>query len=76
MSKEKLDCFQERFRDICSHKVKVPSLTVMRDVAITKSEFEPGERAVTKIQHFQVSGSVNELTTRVSCTLYRGLQGG
>ena len=31
----------------------MPGLVVMRDVAIAKSEFVPGERAVTKIQDFQ-----------------------
>ncbi len=35
---------------------QVPGLTVMRDVAIAKSEY--GERAVTKIQDFQVSTSM------------------
>lgn len=33
--------------------MKVPHLVVMRDVAIAKSEFVPGEKAVTKIQDFQ-----------------------
>ena len=27
-------------------------MTIMRDVAILKSEFTPGEKAVTKIQNF------------------------
>lgn len=61
MSQENLDRFRERFREICSREVKVSGLTIMRDVAITKSEFEPSERAVTKIQHFQVSEGVNEV---------------
>jgi len=29
-------------------------MTVMKDVAILKSEFQEDEAAVTKIQHFQV----------------------
>ena len=29
-------------------------MTIMKDVAIAKSEFQSGERAVTKVQHFQV----------------------
>ena len=29
-------------------------MTIMKDVAIAKSEFQSGERAVTKIQDFQV----------------------
>ena len=28
-------------------------MTVMRDIAIAKSEFVPGEKAITKIQNFQ-----------------------
>jgi phytanoyl-CoA hydroxylase len=51
--KEKIARYRERFADICSGKVKVPGLTIMRDVAIAKSEFVPGEKAVTKIQDFQ-----------------------
>lgn len=31
----------------------MPNLVVMRDVAIAKSEFVEGEKAVTKIQDFQ-----------------------
>ena len=34
--------------------LQVPGLTVMKDVAIAKSEFKPSERAITKIQDFQV----------------------
>ena len=29
-------------------------MTVMKDVAIAKSEFQTGERAINKIQDFQV----------------------
>jgi phytanoyl-CoA hydroxylase len=32
--------------------VKVPGMTVMKDVAIAKSEFADGEKAITKIQDF------------------------
>ena len=56
VSKEKLDRFRERFREICSNEEKVPGLTIMKDVAIAKSEFKGGEKAVTKIQDFQVRG--------------------
>ena len=45
--------FRERFADICNGKVKVPGLIVMKDVAIARSEFVPGERAITKIQDYQ-----------------------
>ena len=44
---------RERFADICSGKVKNRGMLVMRDVAIAKSEFVQGEKAVTKIQDFQ-----------------------
>ena len=45
--------YRERFADICSGKVKNRGMLVMRDVAIAKSEFVQGEKAVTKIQDFQ-----------------------
>ena len=51
---EKLDRYRERFRQICSREVSVPGLAIMRDVAIAKSEFRADERAVTKIQDFQL----------------------
>ena len=28
-------------------------MTIMRDIAISKSEFVPGEKAITKVQNFQ-----------------------
>ena len=28
-------------------------MTIMRDIAIAKSEFVPGEKAITKVQDFQ-----------------------
>ena len=31
-----------------------PGLTIMKDVAIAKSEFVADERAITKVQNFQV----------------------
>ncbi|KAK3585867.1 hypothetical protein CHS0354_038399 [Potamilus streckersoni] len=51
--KEKLEKYRMRFEQICQGGVKVPGLTVMRDVAIAKSEFVPGQQAITKIQDFQ-----------------------
>ncbi|XP_071963549.1 phytanoyl-CoA dioxygenase, peroxisomal-like [Antedon mediterranea] len=50
---DKIDEFCSEFKDICSGKVKVPGLTVMKDVSIARSEFVEGERAITKIQDFQ-----------------------
>ena len=58
VSQEKLDIFKERFRAICSREVDVPGLIIMRDVAIAKSEFLQDERAITKIQDFQVYSAV------------------
>lgn len=45
---------REHFKKICSGEVQVPGLTVMKDVAIAKSEFVQGEKAVTKLQDFQI----------------------
>ena len=53
MSPSDLQVYKERFQNICSHKVKVPGLIIMKDVAIAKSEYQADERAVTKIQDFQ-----------------------
>ncbi|GFS09900.1 phytanoyl-CoA dioxygenase, peroxisomal [Elysia marginata] len=50
---EKLDVFRQRFVQICKREVKVPNITIMRDVAIKDSEFVPGEQAITKIQEWQ-----------------------
>ena len=47
-----LDRFKARFQKICAEKIKVPYMTVMKDVTIAKSEFVQGEKAITKIQDF------------------------
>lgn len=47
-----LETYRQRFQAICEGKVKVPGLTIMRDVSIANSEFVPGEKAITKIQSF------------------------
>jgi phytanoyl-CoA hydroxylase len=52
ISEEKLERFKERFQKICLEKIRVPAMTVMKDVAIAKSEFSHGEKAITKIQDF------------------------
>lgn len=49
-----LQTYTERFRDICTGAVNSPGLTIMKDVSIAKSEFRKDERAITKIQNFQV----------------------
>lgn len=52
--KENIEKYRQRFMDICNGKAKKsPGLIVMRDVAILKSEFVSGEKAVTKLQDFQ-----------------------
>ncbi|EPB75954.1 Phytanoyl-CoA dioxygenase [Ancylostoma ceylanicum] len=48
-----LERYKDRFRDICQGKQVPPNMTVMRDVAIAKSEFISGEKAITKVQDFQ-----------------------
>lgn len=53
ISQAELDRYAERFRKICSGEVDCSNMTLMRDVAIAKSEFKPGERAITKLQNFQ-----------------------
>jgi len=52
ISTEKLEKYKNRFREICSNKLQVPYMTVMKDVTIAKSEFLEGEKAITKIQDF------------------------
>nr|XP_022300530.1 phytanoyl-CoA dioxygenase, peroxisomal-like [Crassostrea virginica] len=51
--KEKLDIYRNRFEQICRKEVVIPGLTIMRDVAIARSEFVPGQQAITKLQDFQ-----------------------
>ena len=45
--------FRDRFKEICTGNVKVPGMIVMKDVAIVKSEFMDGEKAINKVQDFQ-----------------------
>ncbi len=47
-----LDKFKRRFQKICTEKIRVNGMTVMKDVTIAKSEFLEGERAITKVQDF------------------------
>ncbi|XP_076469348.1 phytanoyl-CoA dioxygenase, peroxisomal-like [Babylonia areolata] len=66
---QKLDVYRERFGEICRGEVKVPGITIMRDVAIAKSEFVEGEKAITKLQDFQ-----NDETLFSYCCLPEVLQ--
>lgn len=52
VSDENLDKYARRFKKICEEKIRVPVMTVMKDVAIAKSEFLEGEKAITKVQDF------------------------
>jgi len=52
-SEEELQVYHDRFQEICEGKVKIPGMVVMRDVAIAKSEYVAGQKAVTKIQEYQ-----------------------
>ena len=47
-------CYREQFRHICSEKIKVPNLIVMKDIAIAKSQFINGNRAIDEIQDFNI----------------------
>ncbi|XP_072031127.1 phytanoyl-CoA dioxygenase, peroxisomal-like [Amphiura filiformis] len=53
VSPDKIENYRQRFADICSGRVQNRGMLVMRDVAIAKSEFVQGEKAVTKIQDYQ-----------------------
>ncbi|XP_060601683.1 phytanoyl-CoA dioxygenase, peroxisomal-like [Ruditapes philippinarum] len=50
VDKSDLEKYRQRFEQICRQEVKVPGMTIMRDVSIVKSEFVPDQKAVTKIQ--------------------------
>lgn len=50
VSDEKLDRYKDRFEAICRGEVKVPGLTIMKDVSIISSEYVTGEKAINKIQ--------------------------
>lgn len=41
---------RDRFEAICRGEVKVPGLTIMKDVSIISSEYVTGEKAINKIQ--------------------------
>ena len=52
VSPSDLQTYKDRFQSICCRDVKVRGLTIMKDVAIAKSEYQADEKAITKIQHF------------------------
>ena len=50
---ELLNRYRDRFRQICNDVVKVPGITVMRDVTYAKANRSRGERTVNKLQNFE-----------------------
>ena len=69
--------YTERFRDLCTGAVKTPGLTIMKDVSIAKSEFKKDERAITKVQNYQVRLNIPRRTssTAVLSTARRSVEG-
>ena len=59
VSRDDLETYTERFRELCKGSAKTPGLQLMKDVSIAKSEFKKDERAITKIQNFQVGCDVS-----------------
>jgi phytanoyl-CoA hydroxylase len=47
---ENLDAYRNRFQEICERKVNVPTMTVMKDVSMLRTEF--GQRSINKLQDF------------------------
>ncbi|XP_035209405.1 phytanoyl-CoA dioxygenase, peroxisomal-like isoform X1 [Stegodyphus dumicola] len=47
---ECLERYRQRFQEICDQKIKIPGMTVMKDISFSKSS--PNERVVNKIQDF------------------------
>lgn len=60
VSPEKLDRFRKRFQEICAGKGDTFGMTIMKDIAIAKSEFADGEKAITKIQNFVLDDELFE----------------
>ncbi|XP_076428871.1 phytanoyl-CoA dioxygenase, peroxisomal [Peromyscus maniculatus bairdii] len=53
VSDDDIQRFRAEFERICRKEVKPLGITVMRDVTITKLDYAPNEKVVTKIQDFQ-----------------------
>lgn len=51
---EKLKDYEVRFKEVCQGKVRIPGMTVMRDIAYAKAANIPPEEAINKIQDFQM----------------------
>ncbi|XP_028809729.1 phytanoyl-CoA dioxygenase, peroxisomal isoform X1 [Denticeps clupeoides] len=53
VSEEDIERFKSEFERVCKKQVQIPGMVVMRDVAISKSEFVADQKAVSKLQDFQ-----------------------
>lgn len=53
LSKNTFVFFRQEFERLCRQEVTIPGLVMMRDVAISRSEFVADQKAVSKIQDFQ-----------------------
>lgn len=60
VSQEALEKYRKRFQDVCTGKVPTFGMTIMKDVAIAKSEFADGEKAITKVQDFSFDDELFE----------------
>uniref|UniRef100_A0A2K5RNQ4 phytanoyl-CoA dioxygenase n=1 Tax=Cebus imitator TaxID=2715852 RepID=A0A2K5RNQ4_CEBIM len=61
--------FRNEFEKICRKEVKPLGLTVMRDVAILKSEYAHGEKMITKVQDFQEDKELFRYCTLPECQM-------
>ncbi|XP_028397858.1 phytanoyl-CoA dioxygenase, peroxisomal-like [Dendronephthya gigantea] len=56
---EEIQKYRQRFEDVCSGKSPPsPGMIIMKDVSIVKSEYVQGEKAVNKIQDFQLDDTL------------------
>ncbi|KAF6372292.1 phytanoyl-CoA 2-hydroxylase [Rhinolophus ferrumequinum] len=53
VSEANIERFRNEFERICRKEVKPPGIQLMRDVTIAKSEHNPSEKVITKVQDFQ-----------------------
>ena len=53
VSKDLLDRYCDRFREICDRKGKIPGMQVIRDVSFVQSKLCAGERTINKLQNFE-----------------------
>ena len=61
---------RKRFQEICTGKGDTFGMTIMKDIAIAKSEFADGEKAITKIQDFVLDDELFEYCCIPEVTQY------